>query len=158
LTDNHETIEQIKTEAAIKETKITHFEITDFEGEDETEMYLESKNPHLMIVVYKPIYTGEMATRTVNDSIFAIDTLPVIGVKDSVTYAKKFVEVKAKQEEYYKITWGADFLKVFTEKVKPLVDAAAKDKVTASVVISGIDDEKAQTLAEASGIKLPYCR
>ena len=75
------------------------------------------------------------------------------GVVDSFQIVKSFKEVSTREVEYYKIIWDQDLLDILNNKIKPLVDQAAKDKVKSSFVISGIDAEKAQTLSEATGIK-----
>ena len=119
ITEEWETIEQLKTEPTIKETKISHFHITDFDSDDKTDLYLANADPHIMIPIYKAEYEA----------------------------------ISTREVEYYKIIWDQDLLDILNNKIKPLVDQAAKDKVKSSFVISGIDAEKAQTLSEATGIK-----
>jgi uncharacterized membrane protein YphA (DoxX/SURF4 family) len=155
--DTHETVEQIKTDLEVEETKISHFEITDFEGNDFTDKFIGSKDAHLMIMSFHPEYNVKSAVRTVQDSIFKIDTLKLkVDNKDTISTQKTFVEVKSRQEEYFQTLWEPEFLDRFVRQIKPLVDDAAKDKVKASIVISGIDEEKAMALKEISGINASY--
>ncbi len=46
-------IDQTKSEPAVKHTKISEFEITDFEGNDVTYEYLDDEGYHFMVVCYK---------------------------------------------------------------------------------------------------------
>ncbi len=157
ITEEYETIEQIKTEPLIKETKASQFEVTNFDGDDKTGPFLEGESARLMIPIYKAKYASIPSTRTVRDSIFANDTISVkIKGRDTISVTKTFVEVKQRQEEYYEVVWDEDFLSTLKTVIKPIVDAAAKDKVETSVVISGIDNDKAQSLALATGINAEY--
>lgn len=153
ITEEWETIEQIKTEPTIKETKISHFYISDFASEDKTVLYLDNKEPHIMIPMYKALYEAVPSKKTVRDSIFSFDTIQIAGVIDSFQVVQSFKEVKSREVEYYKINWDKDMVSVLTERIKPLVEQAAKDKVKTSFVISGIDEDKAKSLSEATGIQ-----
>ncbi len=152
ITEEWETIEQLKTEPTIKETKISHFHITDFDSDDKTDLYLANADPHIMIPIYKAEYEAIPSKKIVKDSIFTFDTIQVAGVVDSFQIVKSFKEVSTREVEYYKIIWDQDLLDILNNKIKPLVEQAAKDKVKSSFVISGIDNEKAKTLTEATGI------
>ncbi|MBK9735588.1 MAG: hypothetical protein IPO92_11715 [Saprospiraceae bacterium] len=156
ITDEYETIEQIKTEPTIKETKISHFDITDFDGNEKTNLYLSNPEPHLMIVVYKADYKAIENHRTIQDTLYLSDTIAVSGYKDSMQIVKSIKEIKNKDEVYYDIEWNPEFLATFINVIKPLNDAAAKDNVKMSVVISGVDAEKAATLAKESGINAEF--
>lgn len=156
LIEEYETVEQIKTEPTIKETKISHFDITDFDGNEKTDIYLANPEAHLMVPVFKAEYKAIPGKRMVSDSIFSMDTMAVADFKDSVTVVKTFKEVQQKEEEYYDIVWNKDFITTFVNVIKPLKEAAAKDKVSMSVVISGIDAEKAKLLAKETGLDVEY--
>jgi uncharacterized membrane protein YphA (DoxX/SURF4 family) len=152
ITEEWETIEQIKTEPTIKETKISHFHITDFDGEDKTDMYLANAEPHVMIPIYKASYEAIPEKKIVKDSIFTFDTIAVAGIVDSFQVVRNFKEIKTREIEYYKILWDQDLLNILNGKIKSLVEQAGKENVKTSFVISGIDDEKAKALTEATGI------
>jgi hypothetical protein len=152
ITEEWETIEQIKTEPTIKETKISHFHITDFDGDDKTAMYLANAEPHVMIPIYKASYEAILEKKIVKDSIFTFDTIAVAGIADSFQVVRNFKEIKTREIEYYKILWDQDLLNILNGKIKSLVEQAGKDNVKTSFVISGIDDEKAKALTEVTGI------
>jgi uncharacterized membrane protein YphA (DoxX/SURF4 family) len=155
ITQEYETIEQIKTEPAIKETKISHFDITDFEGNEKTDVYLANPKAQLMIPVYHAEYTAIPVNKTVKDSVFIYDTIRIAG-KDSMNIVKTFKEVSEKEVVDYNIRWNKEFLRQFNDVIRPLVEAAANDGVGTGVVISGIDQEKADLLAKETGLKAEF--
>jgi hypothetical protein len=69
---------------------------------------------------------------------------------------KTFKEVQEKEETYFDIHWDQSFLDVFKTVIKPLMEDAAKDKVKMSVVVTGIDKEKADLLAKETGVNAQY--
>ena len=156
LTAEYVTVEQIKTEPSIAETKISHFDITDFDGEEKTDTFLSNPAPHLMIPVYHAEYTAIPVRKTVIDSVFNTDTVYVTGKKDSFSIVKTFREAHTRETEDYDIRWDKDFVRHFTEVIKPLTEAAAADGVRASVVISGIDKPKADLLARETGLNVSW--
>ncbi|MBK9734226.1 MAG: hypothetical protein IPO92_04360 [Saprospiraceae bacterium] len=109
-----------------------------------------------MIVVYKADYKAIEKHRTIQDTLYLSDSIAVSGYKDSMQIVKSIKEIKNKDEVYYDIEWNPEFLATFINVIKPLNDAAAKDNVKMSVVISGVDAEKAATLAKESGINAEF--
>ncbi len=156
ITDEYETIEQIKTEPAIKSTKISEFSITDFDGEEKSDLYLNNPQPHLMVQIYKAKYEAVSKIKMVQDSVFTYDTIAVKEFKDSINIVKTFKSVTSKEEKQYDIIWDTDFINTLKTVIKPLYDAAQKDKVSMSLVITGIDKDKADALAKETGIGADY--
>ena len=154
LTEEYETIEQIKTEPSIKATKVSEFSIFDFEDNEKADVYLANPKPHFMILISKADYNAKSAKRMVQDSTFVIDTVK----QDNGDFivVKNLKGVEEKEETYYEVTWNEGFLDRMINTIKPLYLAAAKDNVEMSVVMSGVDAEKAKSLAEATGIDVPY--
>lgn len=153
-TDEYETIEQIKTEPSIPATKISDFSITDFEGEEHSDLFLQNSNPYLMIQIYHAAYEVSPEKLMVRDSIFKKDTVRIS--KDSFTINNVFERIEEKEVDHYKTIWDNDFIYTLKTVIKPLVDAAAKDNVKTAVVISGINQEKAESLAAETGIQADY--
>ncbi len=156
ITDEYETIEQIKTEPTIKSTKVSEFSITDFDGEEKSDLYLKNPESHLMVQIYKAKYEAVGKMKTIQDSTFNYDTISVVGFKDSTQVVKTFKGATAKEEKYYEIVWESDFINTLKTVIKPLYDAALKDKVKMSIVITGIDKDKAEALAKETGIDADY--
>jgi uncharacterized membrane protein YphA (DoxX/SURF4 family) len=156
LTEEFETIEQIKTEPSIPATKISDFSITTFSGEEMGDIYLQNPEPHIMIPIYKAKYTMNPVVKTVTDTLYNIDTMAVDGYKDSLSIVKSVREILTKEVPSYDLVWDEDFILTLKSVILPLQKAASGDNVEVSVVVSGIDEEKAASLAEASGINVPY--
>lgn len=152
--ENYETIEQIKTEPTIAPTKISDFSITDFDGEEHTDIFINNPEPHLMVQIYHAEYKAIPEKIIVRDSLFTNDTIVVS--KDSMSIVKTLNEVKEREVTHYKIIWDQDFIHTLKAVIKPLMDDAAKDNVKLSVVVSGIDQEKADLLAKETGIETDY--
>ncbi|MBK9582486.1 MAG: hypothetical protein IPO48_11450 [Saprospiraceae bacterium] len=156
LTEEYETIEQIKTEPTIIPTKISEFSITDFDGEEKSDLYLANKNAHIMVPIYKAKYKAVHQKRMVKDSVFTTDTVRIEGEKDSFQLVKNFVDVKDREEDFYETVWDESFIATLKSVIKPLQDAALKDNITMSIVVSGIDADKAKSLASVTGINAQY--
>ena len=156
LTEEYETIEQIKTDPTIIPTKISEFSITDFDGEEKSDLYLANKNAHIMVPIYKAKYKAVHQKRMVKDSVFTTDTVRIEGEKDSFQLVKNFVDVKDREEDFYETVWDESFIATLKSVIKPLQDAALKDNITMSIVVSGIDADKAKSLASVTGINAQY--
>src|SRR5690606_24190392 len=70
--------EQIKSEPAIEHTKISDFDLQDFDGNNVTEEILSDSNYSFLIVSHK-LYGKSAGTEifTVSDTLYAIDTVTV---------------------------------------------------------------------------------
>jgi len=156
LTEEYETIEQIKTEPAIPATKISDFSITTFDGDEMEDLYLKNPEAHIMIPIGKAKYTVIPETKMVKDTVFNLDTIAVEGFKDSTQVFKTVKNINSKEVKVYTVVWDENFIKVLKEVILPLQQDALKDKVSTSVVISGIDEEKAMSLAKETGIDAQY--
>ncbi len=154
ITDEYETIEQIKTEPTIKPTKISDFSITDFEGEERAGLFLNNPEPHIMVQIYEAKYEAIPEKVIVRDSVFVYDTIVVS--KDETKIEKTLEKVDEREVNKYKIIWDNDFIYTMKSVIKPLFDNARKDNVKLSVVVSGIDKEKADLLAQETGIDVDY--
>lgn len=153
ITDEFETIEQIKTEPSIPSTKISDFSITTFEGVEMEDLYLRNPEPHIMIPVYKAQYTAVPTTKSVIDTLYTADTIAVEGFKDSVQIVRNIKEIKSKEVKTYDIVWDDKFIQILKNVILPLQKEAANDNIKMSLVVSGIDEDKALSLAEISGIE-----
>lgn len=148
-------VDQITTEPIIKPTKISAFEITDHDYNDVSYEYLEGENYNFMIVSHKMKYSSEKMTRTVQDSVFLIDTI-ITQLSDVPTIVKLFDKMVTREEEYYNIDWDENYIGDFVNIVKPLAEKAAKDGHKVSIVTGGADKEVVEDFAEKCGIKAFY--
>jgi hypothetical protein len=146
---NYEVLEQIKTEASIPRTKVSEFEITDFDGVDYTEKYLANAKYHFMVISPKVKFSTESVKATVQDSIFRIDS------SDVQKPVKMFLKMMNKEISKTNFIWPAGFI-ADLKTLKPILDEAMSKGQEVSVVIGGISKEAASDLAEETGIKAEY--
>lgn len=146
---NYEVLEQIKTEASIPRTKVSEFEITDFDGVDYTEKYLANAKYHFMVISPKVKFSTESVKATVQDSIFRIDS------SDVQKPVKMFLKMMNKEISKTNFIWPAGFI-ADLKTLKPILDEAVSKGQEVSVVIGGISKEAASDLAEETGIKAEY--
>ena len=132
------------------------FQSINFDGEEKSDLYINNPEPHLMVQIYKAKYEAVSKMKMVQDSVFTYDTIAVMGFKDSSNIVKTFKSVTQREEKQYDIIWDTDFINTLKNVIKPLYDAAQKDKVSMSLVITGIDKDKADALAKETGIGAEY--
>ncbi len=147
--------DQISTKPAVKATKISSFEITDFKDNDVSYEFLEEEGYHFMIVSYKMKYDPIKSTRVVLDSIYSIDTM-IVPKSDSTILVKSFEKTEERTEKYYNYKWEERFLADYAEKINPLLKGAVTDKVKVSIVSGGADEEVIRDFEGKTGIKANY--
>ncbi|MBK7337164.1 MAG: hypothetical protein IPJ00_13820 [Saprospirales bacterium] len=117
--------EPIKTEPAIPATKISEFDIQDEDGNSMTEDILAEPGYSIMIVAHEITSLETIVTTTVVDSIYIVDTVKIAGT-DSVTLVKKLEKLSPKEVSTAQYSFDEDYVKYYTEKVNPLMEAAEK--------------------------------
>jgi len=149
-----ETVDQIKTEPTMKATKISEFDIKNYSGDEVTDLILDSLGTQVMIVSYKPYYAGIKNVRMISDTLFTIDTIALDN--NEIKVVKAISKVEQKEETYYDIVWDDDYINTLVNIVKPFTDAAIKEKVKIVFVTGGLDQAKAQSLKDATGIDAQF--
>jgi hypothetical protein len=148
--------EQIKTEPSIMPTKISDFNITDFDDNDVTSDYLENDAFNIMLYSGKPYYTIIKKQVEVVDSVFAVDTVLISGTKDSFNITKKLLRTDKREELRDEVVWDESFTAVIKNVIKPFTDAAAKNGIKSTMVISGVDMQKVDALRLSTGLDIDY--
>ena len=144
-------IDQLTTEPSIPETKISDFEITDFDGGDVTYKYLENEKYHFMLVSYKAKYTTTTSEMEVIDTVAVMDSIfNEEGALDSVV--NKVVEVKSVQEvkDYH---WKSGLLSDLAA-LTPFIKSALAEGHEVSYVIGGIDKGGSKDIVEETGLPI----
>jgi len=147
--------DQISTKPAIKPTKISAFDVTDYDGNDVSYEYLEGEGYNFMVISHKMDYKSEKATRMVQDSIFTVDTIQTPN-SDSTIVVRTFDKIVDREETYYKTIWGEDFINDYILIIKPLADAAHKDGHKVSVVTGGAEKNVIEDFALKTAIMADY--
>ncbi|HHM20529.1 MAG TPA: hypothetical protein ENJ20_00775 [Bacteroidetes bacterium] len=120
--------EQIKTKPAIEATKISDFEIADSEGNDMTGAILTNPDYAFMVTSYKlkELPDKKTVTKTIQDTIFTVDTVRLEGT-DSVVLVKKAASVQTREIKTEVTRFDPDFVNRFKNIINPVVEQAAKD-------------------------------
>lgn len=147
-----EVLEQIKTEPSIPRTKISEFEITDFDGIDFTDMFLANPKNNFMVIAPKVKFQTESVKSIVQDSVFMIDST---GVSEQNPPQKKFIKLMNKEVSKTDFIWPASFISDL-KSMKSILDKAKGEGNDVSVVIGGISKEAADDLATETGINATY--
>ena len=153
-------LDQIKTEPAIKATKISDFDIKDFDGYEVTYDYLDTEaSPNFMIVSHK-MY-GEPVTKTVNvqDTTFIVDTVLVFDEvlkTEKETIVTSIGSIKTVEKEIVDYVWDDHWKEDYISKIKPILEKAKKDGYSTSIVFGGADKVMADDFAGETGIKADY--
>jgi uncharacterized membrane protein YphA (DoxX/SURF4 family) len=147
-----EVIDQIKTTPAIPRTKVSDFEITDFDGVDSTDLFLGKNGKLWMITAPKVKFSTQTIKMMVKDSVTISDTTIVKGKSPVIKQHKELREREVSKTDFI---WPASFINDI-KLMKPAVDAGLKAGDKVAVVIGGISKEAADDLAQETGIKATY--
>lgn len=148
--------EQIKTEPSIVPTKISDFNITDFDDNDVTSTYLNNDQLNIMLFSGKPYYALLKKEVELIDSVYTIDSVFIAGSKDSFEIVKNLVRTEMRKEVKDVVQWDESFVKIIKEKIRPFTDKAEQSGVKTTMVISGVDRPKIDALAEATGLDIDF--
>ncbi len=130
-------IEQVKTEPAVKHTKISDFDISDSEGNDVTEELLENNNYKFLIIAYKLKYDSKTVTRTIMDTSYVYDTITLNGTERIV---KGIDAVNERQVSDEINTFDKDYITAWRDVVNPEMEKAEKAGVKIYAITQYADD------------------
>ena len=148
-------VEQISTEPSIKPTKISEFEITDYDGNDVTYEYLEGEEYNFMIISHKLYGDAIQSEVEVSDTTYVTDTI-VTPDSEEVLVNQSIGEIKKRMETVTDYSWDKEWLNKYIEQIKPLTEKAKADGHKVSIVLGGADKNAAIKFAEAVGINADY--
>lgn len=154
-TDKYEVVDQVSSEPAVEETKISHFDFMDADGNDMTEDFLEDPAYKLMLVGHKLKYDVTQTSVTVIDSVFTYDTTYVNGDTTIAPLIEKRLErVDQSEEQVYQYEFDAEFL----EKWKKAADQAnelSEQGIRIVALVGGAGQETISAFSEAIGATFP---
>ena len=137
--DKFEVVEQLKTEPTMEKSKISDFEVTDIQGYDVSYEYLEGEKPHFMIVAHKLYGDAVPQKVTIQDTVFAMDTIQIEG-SEEIELVKSVKEVNTREETQYDYVWEDAYLSDYKEVIKPLIESAKAGGYEVSLVAGGADE------------------
>lgn len=149
-------LEQIKTEPTLKPTKISDFDIKNYEGHEVTYDYLDPEaGQNFMIVSHKTYGKPKVTKVMVQDTTFIIDTVQVEGV-ELPQVVRSVGEIMTIEKEIVDYIWDAEWKAEYVNQIKPLLEKAKKDGHSVSIVFGGADKAMAEDFAAETGIEADY--
>lgn len=149
-----EVVDQVKSEPKIKKTKISDFEITDFDGVDNSDLLLANDKALFMLTSPKVKMKTESEKVMVQDSVFALDTIRLTD-QSIDTIQKRFLSIKNRETTKTNFIWPESFLKD-VKSIGIILSEAQKAGHDAVIVIGGISKEAAEDLSAETGLKVTY--
>ncbi len=147
-------LEQIKTEPTIPQTKISEFEVSDLQGSDMTEAILADSNYSFMVIAHKLYGKDTTGMMTLMDTIYAPDT---IRTPDSMYVVQKAAGVKKREEAFSRKAWNnASYMKAWGEKINPIMMAAKKEGYNAYVITAYLNAETIGDFSKTIGAEYPF--
>lgn len=145
--------EQIQSEPAVPKTKISDFEVANLDGDNVTEEILSYPDYQFMIVAHKLYGTESTGVETVNDTIWAVDTLLVA---DTLQYVRRVDEIQKRQVEVPVFDWDAGHLAPWLGTVNPVLDEALAAGIRVFAVTAYASSEKVGDFRQASESNYPF--
>lgn len=139
-TDEWEYLANEYSEPEIPHTKISDFSIEDFEGNYVTEDILGYKGLSLMIIAHKLPGTVQNVDVMVKDTSYRLDTVNIVGT-DSIEIVQSIDRIEERivqAEDYF---WKPAYLKRYTEKITPFVEAAKKANIKTFMIAVGTEEQ-----------------
>ncbi len=140
----------------ITKTKVSDFAVESVENGEITDDLLAEPGYSMMIVAYKLSGSQQTEMVTVQDTIWATDTIAV--TKDSSRFQQRVVSVQAKQVERKVFIPTPDYADFYTKSINPLAEAAAKAGWKVYAITTYGDSENAADFARKVGAKYPFHR
>jgi uncharacterized membrane protein YphA (DoxX/SURF4 family) len=138
----------------ITKTKISDFVVEDGENGEVTDDLLEEKGYSLMIVAFHLEGTVQTRTITVQDTVWASDTLRYN--KDSVSVIPRVAALNPRQEQVEVFVPDGHYSQIFTDKINPLATAAKKAGWKVYAINSVPDTKKAGDMQAAIKAEYPF--
>jgi uncharacterized membrane protein YphA (DoxX/SURF4 family) len=140
----------------ITKTKVSDFAVESVENGEITDDLLAEPGYSMMIVAYKLYGSQQTEMVTVQDTIWATDTIAVS--KDSTRFQQRVVSVQAKQVERKVFIPTPDYADFYTKSINPLAEAATKAGWKVYAITTYGDSENAADFARKVGAKYPFHR
>ncbi len=133
--DQWSVVDQIKTEPAIKSTKISEFELSSIDGEDISYKFLEEDGAKILVV--SPKIKSDISSRMamVSDSLFRLDTL--VNEDGEQRVNRVLDTVIQKEEKVYEFKWDKKFSRRVHDELKPVLKGLANAKVPLYYAVGG---------------------
>ena len=148
--------DQILGESTMELTKISDFDVMDLDGYTATDLLLDDEDAYFMIVCYKLYGSGSSATRILQDTIFALDTIYNNTFDNGYIVEKNIQRIDKSTVNYTNYLWKDYYAKRFENVVNPFVQAAKNDGIKTVAIIGGADRLMIEDFNEDVGLDAEY--
>lgn len=146
-------LEQVQSEPEVPRTKISDFEISDVDNNDVTDEILSYPGYSFMIVAHKLDGATGTDIITLQDTIYALDTIPA---GDSIRIERKAAGLQERQVAQQTYSWDGDYLTPWTETVNPVMAGAEKNGIRVFAVTAFADPAKIDDFRHATQSAYPF--
>lgn len=148
-------LEQVQSEPTVKRTKVSDFELSDYQGEDVTEALLGEPGYSLFAVAYKLKGTESTKTDVVYDTIYRFDTLYQVAISPA-PIEKRIDAINKRQEVVPVYYWDKKETSHWTGAVVPVFKAAKQAGVKTYALTAYADPAKIKDFADEIGADFPF--
>jgi uncharacterized membrane protein YphA (DoxX/SURF4 family) len=142
-------VDKIMTKPAIEKTKVSDFSVEHPDGYDVAEDILTDEGDVFLIIAHKlkgDSYTEEVM---VPDTVWRTDTIVIS--PDSVLTVQSISQIGTRREVKVNYSWNDQYVKLYTSKVNPLMDAVMSQGAKVYAIGGGAGSEKLAAFRQAIG-------
>lgn len=145
--------DQIKTEPAIKKTKISEFAIYDTEGNEFTEDLLNAQKPIFLIIIPKLYGSAGAENTVVQDTVWTIDSTKTDA---NGQFQKSVVAINKVTQDQKVMVWDPQYVEIFGKTINPFVEEAEKGGVKTLAVVAGVNKEDIEDFRHTAQTSYPF--
>jgi|APTNR8051073442_1049403.scaffolds.fasta_scaffold00768_13 hypothetical protein len=148
-------LEQVKSEPAVAQTKISEFEVSDLQGNNVTDTILADPNYSFMVIAYK-LYGAEDTTiiSMYADTLYVPDT---IRTANSMEIGRKAAGVRERRDTVVTKAWKDEaYLKAWQEKINPILMAGKKDGLNGYAITAYLDAQTIEGFRKKIGAEYQF--
>ena len=141
----------------VPHTKISDFAISNKEGSEITEDFLNEKNYTFLVVSWKMLSKTEKKKIVVSDSIYRKDTTRMkIAGRDSFTVKRTFERIQQREEVFNSFKFDESYRKLFTDKINPILEKAEKAGYKIGAIVPYSDPKKIEDFRQDAQAAYPF--
>lgn len=147
-------LEQIKSEPAVPQTKISEFEVSNLSGDNVTDSLLNDPNYSFMVISHKLYGKDKTVVNVFADTIYVPDTIRTGG---TIQIGRKAAGVRERRDTLMTKDWNnAGFMKAWTEKINPVLMAAQKEGLKGYVITAYLNAGAINDFRKNIGADYPF--
>jgi uncharacterized membrane protein YphA (DoxX/SURF4 family) len=147
-------LEQIKTKPEIEATKVSDFSVSDEDGNDVADDILTDSGDVFLVIAYELKGETRKEDVMIPDTTWSIDTVRV--TSDSVVLIRNASTVGTKKETREVYDWDTDYVKLYKEKVNPLMENVMKQGAKVYAIAGGAGSDMEKSFKKETGSQFDW--